>query len=82
MPPLPKLHDWNLSPTQAVAMQKGLRERVQLAPLDLSQVRTVAGADISFNKFSETIYAGIVVLTFPDLEIVERTGVVTTTKFP
>lgn len=82
MPPLPKLHDWNLSPTQAVAMQKELRERVQIAPLDLSHVHTVAGADISFNKFSETIYAGIVVLKFPELEIVERTGVVTTTKFP
>lgn len=82
MPSLPKLHAWNLSPTQAVAMQKELRERVQMTPLDISRVRTVAGADISFNKFSETIYAGIVVLKFPELEIIERTGVVTTTKFP
>jgi deoxyribonuclease V len=82
MPSLAKFHDWNLSPTEAVAMQKELRERIQIAPLDLSRVQTVAGADISFNKFSETIYAGIVVLKFPSLEIIERTGVVTTTKFP
>src|SRR5690606_26757614 len=37
---------------------------------------------ISFNKFSETIYAGIVVLKFPSLEVVETAGVVSETKFP
>ena len=77
-----KLHEWNLSPTQAVALQKELREKVQLAPIDISKVKTVAGADISFNKFSETIYAGIVVLDFSTLEILETSGVTTTTKFP
>lgn len=82
MPSLPKLHDWNLPPTAAVALQKELSARVQPAPIDLSQVHTIAGADISFNKYSTTIYAGIVVLKFPSLEIIEKTGVVTQTTFP
>jgi deoxyribonuclease V len=77
-----KLHDWSLSPTQAVALQKELREKVRLAPLDVSRIKTVAGADISFNKFSETIFAGIVVLDFHTLQIIETSGVTTTTKFP
>ncbi len=43
---------------------------------------TIAGADISFNKFSETVYAGIVVLSLPDLRIVETAGVRSVAKFP
>ena len=77
-----KLHDWSLSPSAAVALQKELRAQVLPAPLDVSQIQTVAGADISFNKFSETIFAGIVVLKFPSLEIIETSGVVSKTQFP
>jgi deoxyribonuclease V len=75
------LHDWNLSPREAVALQARLRDQVLIAPVDHS-IETVAGADISFNKFSETIYAGIVVLRLPSLEIVEEVGVVSETQFP
>jgi deoxyribonuclease V len=77
-----KLHEWNLSPTAAVALQKELREKVRLAPLDISKIRTIAGADISFNKFSETIFAGIVVLDFATLQVIETSGVTTATQFP
>lgn len=70
-----------MTPREAVELQKSLRERVRLEPLGQS-VRTIAGADISFNKFSETIYAGIVVLGLPALEIIEEVGVVTETRFP
>src|SRR5262249_53424229 len=45
-------------------------------------VDTIAGADISFNRFSETVYAGIVVLSLPDLRIVESAGVRSVAKFP
>ena len=82
-----QLHNWNLSPSQAVALQREMAGRVLQQPLDISKNETVAGADISFNKFShntfpETIYAGIVVLKFPSLEIMEKSGVVSRTKFP
>ena len=76
-----KLHEWDLAPRDAVELQKRLRERVRLEPL-AGEVRTVAGADISFNKFSETIYAGVVVLSLPDLKVVEEAGVVSETRFP
>lgn len=76
-----KLHDWDLTPREAVELQRGLRERVKVRP-HRGKVRTVAGADISFNKFSPVVWAGIVVLSLPSLEVVEEVGVVSETKFP
>jgi deoxyribonuclease V len=76
-----RLHAWDLSPTEAVALQKELRDRVVLRPLPAG-VRVVAGADVSFDKYSEVIHAGFVVLGLPDLEVVETAGVTTRTRFP
>jgi deoxyribonuclease V len=70
-----------MTPREAVELQKSLRERVRLRPLEKT-VETVAGADISFNKFSETVYAGLVVIRLPSLEVVEEVGVVSQTRFP
>jgi deoxyribonuclease V len=76
-----KLHDWNLTPKEAVELQKELRQEVKIVPLD-HEIKTIAGADISFNKFSPEIYAGIVVLQLPSLKVVEEVGVITETRFP
>jgi deoxyribonuclease V len=76
-----QLHEWGLAPREAVELQKSLRERVRLAPLR-KKIRTVAGADISFNKFSPVVWAAVVVLSLPSLEVVEEAGVVSETKFP
>jgi deoxyribonuclease V len=74
-------HEWSLSPREAVALQKQLRERVRVVPLK-KKIETIAGTDISFNKFEPTVYAGIVVLRLPSLEVVEEVGVVSETRFP
>ncbi len=76
-----RLHAWDLSPTEAVALQKELRDRVVLQPLP-DEITTVAGADISFDKYSEVIHAGFVILSLPDLDVVESVGVTTRTQFP
>lgn len=75
------LHDWNLSPTEAVALQQQLRSQIRIEPLT-KPPRTIAGCDISFNKFEETVYAGIVVLDIETLETIEEAGVVSTAPFP
>ncbi|HJT72384.1 MAG TPA: deoxyribonuclease V [Chitinophaga sp.] len=55
-----------LSITEATKIQNQLREEIRIRernfPIDI-----IAGADISFNKFSTTVYAGIVLLRFPSL---------------
>lgn len=75
------LHSWDLTPREAIALQQELRTRVRLEPLT-REVEMVAGADVSFNKFSETIYTGIVVLRLADLQIIDSVGLRSTAKFP
>jgi len=75
------LHDWKLTGKEAVALQNELRGQVRLQPLE-RDVRLIAGCDIWFNKFSDVVYAGIVVLSLPELEIVTTATVVTKARFP
>jgi deoxyribonuclease V len=77
-----QLHDWAIRPREAVELQKRLRERVLVQPHTGKKIETIAGADISFNKFSPVIYTGIVVLSLPSLEVVEEVGLVGETQFP
>jgi len=74
-------HPWNLSPTEAIALQKELVAQVDTrTPLDLDALRLVAGVDVSVKKGVSR--AAIVVLTFPDLEIVEQATARQPTPFP
>ncbi len=75
------LHDWTVTPAEAVALQKQLRSQTRIQPLT-QPAQTIAGCDISFNKFEETVYAGIVVLRLDTLETVAEAGVVSSTTFP
>ena len=79
--PSTSLHSWDLTPGEAIEVQQQLRNLVCLRPL-ARPVSAIAGADISFNKFSETVYAGIVVLSLPALRIIESAGVRSVAKFP
>lgn len=75
------LHSWEVTPSEAVALQKRLRERVIIQPL-ADDIELVGGADISYNRFSDRAYAGIVVLRLPELEVVTTAGAVATMTFP
>jgi deoxyribonuclease V len=75
-------HPWNLTPKEAIALQKELRDKVVLSPLRPKKIRHIAGCDVSMNLYSKTIFAGFVVLTYPDLEIVDHAVVKEETDFP
>lgn len=76
------LHPWDVTPAEAQAIQRRLRAEVRVEPLDVSALRTVAGADLSFDKGADTVFAGVVVLRLPTMELVERVGVRTQAVFP
>ena len=75
------LHRWDLSPTEAVALQRVLSRQVRLCPL-ATEPETIAGADISFHRFSNIVDAGIVVLRLRDLSILDTSHVRTTAPLP
>lgn len=74
-------HAWNLSPREAIALQKRLAGQVDTSmPVDVDSLELVAGVDVSVkNNVSR---AAIVVLTFPGLEIVEAVTERIPTPFP
>lgn len=52
-------------------MQVALRGRVKLTPLPMARIRLVAGADVAISKRLDRLVAAVVVMRFPELEIVE-----------
>jgi deoxyribonuclease V len=64
-------HAWNVSVAEATQIQNELRSKIALVPLAKTP-KTIAGADISYNRFSDDFFACVVVLSLPDLEEVER----------
>jgi len=77
----PIQHNWNVTPAQAKEIQNDLRSKVQLTPFE-GNIEYIAGADISFNRFEDTVYAGIVVMRLDTLEVVEEALIVSEAKFP
>src|SRR3954469_14536127 len=66
---------------EARKIQEDLRASIHLEPL-VVKPKTIAGVDISSNRFSNELYAGWVVLSYPDMELQERALVKAVTKFP
>lgn len=71
----------NLSPSEAVAMQKRMCESVSISTFK-RQIKLIGGADISFNKFEEIVYGGIVVLRYPDWTLVDKITITANATFP
>jgi deoxyribonuclease V len=74
-------YSWDVSPTQAIAIQKQLRSSIQITPFEGS-LRVIGGADISFNRFDPVVYAGVVLLLYPSLKVVAYSLVKITATFP
>jgi len=66
---------------EATAIQNSLRDSLRQDEITGS-IRTIAGADISLNRFSETIYAGIVTLDYLTLQPLSYSLVKSKTRFP
>ncbi len=79
--PHPDLHPWNLSPENAIALQKMLAGRLKTQPAPpLAELRTVAGVDVSVRGGQSR--AAIVVLSFPALTVIEVSRAQVSTPFP
>lgn len=74
------LHSWNVTPEEAIAIQQRLRTLLHDAPpIALDSVHTIAGIDASYTTVGR---AAIVVLSYPDLQLVEQVTAVHESVFP
>ncbi|MEW6380042.1 MAG: deoxyribonuclease V [bacterium] len=75
------IHPWEVSYQEALEIQRKLSRMVETGPLS-QPVTLVAGADISYSKMDERLFAAVVAFTFPDLEIVEQAKAEGRATFP
>ncbi len=65
------LHEWVVQPDEAIALQRELARRV-IREDRIGAVSRIAGVDMAINEESGMARAAVVLLTYPELEIVER----------
>jgi deoxyribonuclease V len=76
-----RLHSWDVTPAQAVALQRKLASRVETRT-PLGRCDLIAGADVSYGRYSMVLYAGVVVLRMSDRTVVETQSAVHEANFP
>ncbi|MEM9384772.1 MAG: deoxyribonuclease V [Pseudomonadota bacterium] len=74
-------HRWDLTPREAIALQGELRERLVLSA-SRKTPRFVAGTDVGFPDKGRVTRGALVVLSFPNLELVDEAVVEIPTRFP
>ncbi len=73
--------EWDGTAASAVKIQKELRERITLTPLAKAPA-LVGGCDVSMSMFAKDGFAGFVVLSYPELRMVDHAVVKDTIGFP
>ena len=80
MPALHHAHPWDLTPTEAVAVQRELAPLVRQETIDLAAVETVAGLDVSVRD--DRVRAAVVVYDVREKAVVDQAIWEGPTPFP
>ena len=76
-----QLHDWNLDPKRAIALQRELAPNlISNVPLALDEITSVAGVDVSIRH--QRSRAAVVVMSVPGLEVLEIARAEREVSFP
>ncbi len=74
-------HPWDISPREAIRLQRKLAHKVRVEPL-AAEVRTVAGTDCAFLHGGKRIVAAAVLCDVKTMEVVASAHEVRPCKFP
>ncbi len=74
-------HPWDLSPKEAITLQRQLQEHVLVADR-FGAVRRIAGVDVGFEEGNTITRAAVAVLDFPSLTLLEYAVAREQTRFP
>jgi len=68
----PVLHQWNLQPQAAIALQHKLAANIIRTDQLQGEVRFVAGVDMAINEETTLARSAVVLLSYPAMEVIER----------
>ncbi len=74
------LHSWDVSPREAMAIQRRLRSRLRLE--GAGPFATIAGIDVSYDDTSKLMFAGVVVMSGDGRQVLETATAVGPARFP
>ena len=74
-------HPWNLTPSDAIALQEQLRQYI-ITEDQLGSVQRVVGVDVGFEEQLTITRAAVAVLSYPGLELIETAIARRPTRFP
>ena len=74
-----QLHPWEMTPAEACQIQNELRNQV-ISQDRFGDIKTVAGVDLGFKK--DIARASVVVLSFPELQLIDGVLVESPVPFP
>lgn len=75
-------HPWNLTPAEAIRLQRQLAERVEVDDRLPAEIHSVAGVDVGFEAAGRVTRAAVVVLSFPGLAPLHQAVARRPTEFP
>lgn len=79
----PPLHRWDLTPQEAIALQRELALRViQRDVVGTRDVRRVAGVDVSYDRATDRCHAAVAVLDAVTLDLVDSAGCSQASPYP
>jgi deoxyribonuclease V len=74
-------HNWDVSIDEAKRIQRGLAKQVILKD-DFKKIEKIAGIGVVFSKAQDEVFVGCVILSFPELEILEQSTTKMKISFP
>lgn len=75
-------HSWDVTPQQAREIQNELKQQVVCHDQLTTSLSRVAGVDVGFENHGQITRAAVVVLSFPELELLESAVACKPTAFP
>src|SRR3989304_793937 len=76
-----ELHSWDVTPREAVDIQERLRGKVSTSD-SYTEIRLIAGADVSYSRNENSVHAAVAVFSFPELRLIEQRTATVKTTFP
>jgi deoxyribonuclease V len=78
-----QLHHWDVTPREATEIQNQMKSRIILENgSELKNISKIAGADVSYDKSTNTVYAAVIVFSFPELVLLEENHASQEASFP